>query len=174
MQEPLIKCFKGFKLNILWTILHCSHMSLGWPSPVVFPSWSLASAKPADHTLSSINIFQTWPYTLILIRSSTVCEWRDALVQCFSTPPPPHPTSDYQIISLNTCMYVCVYIYIYIYIYTHTHTHTGAGHIIRISSKSWFISLIPFKMWNLYTFIPHRLIYFKCLFLLILMIITDN
>ncbi len=23
--------------------------------------------------------------------------------------------------------------------------YTGAGHIIRISSKSWFISLIPFK-----------------------------
>ncbi len=27
--------------------------------------------------------------TLIHIRSSTVSEWRDALVQCFSTPPPP-------------------------------------------------------------------------------------
>ncbi len=27
---------------------------------------------------------------------------------------------------------------------------TGAGHIIRISSKSLFISLIPFKKWNLY------------------------
>ncbi len=26
----------------------------------------------------------------------------------------------------------------------------------------------------MYTFIPHRLVYFKCLFLLILMIITDN
>ncbi len=37
----------------------------------------------------------------------------------------------------------CIYIYIYIYIYIHT--HTGAGHIIRISSKSWFISLIPFN-----------------------------
>ncbi len=35
------------------------------------------------------------------------------------------------------CMYVCVYIYMYAY--------TGAGHIIRISSKSRFISLIPFK-----------------------------
>jgi len=23
------------------------------------------------------------------------------------------------------------------------------GHIIRISSKSWFISVIPFKKWNL-------------------------
>ncbi len=33
---------------------------------------------------------------------------------------------------------------VYIYIYT------GAGYIIRISSKSWFISLIPFKKWNLY------------------------
>ncbi len=68
--------------SVLWTILHCIHMPLGWPSPVVCPSWSLALAKPADHTLSSINIFQTWP--LILIRSSTVSEWRDALVQCFS------------------------------------------------------------------------------------------
>ncbi len=31
---------------------------------------------------------------------------------------------------------------------------TGAGHIIRISSKSWFISLIPFK-WNLYNVYIH-------------------
>ncbi len=42
-----------------------------------------------------------------------------------------------------------IYIYIYIYIYT------GAGHIIRISSKSWFISLIPFKKWNLYNAYIH-------------------
>ncbi len=32
---------------------------------------------------------------------------------------------------------------------------TGAGHIIRISSKSWFISLIPFKKWNLYNVYIH-------------------
>ncbi len=32
-------------------------MPLGWPTPVVCPSWSLA--KPAGHTLSSIYIFQT-------------------------------------------------------------------------------------------------------------------
>ncbi len=44
-----------------------------------------------------------------------------------------------------------MYIYIYIYIYI----HTGAGHIIRISSKSWFISLIPFKKWNLYNVYIH-------------------
>ncbi len=56
------------------------------------PSWSLALAKPAGHALSSINIFQTWPSTLIHIRSSTVSEWRDALV-----PPPPPPTDSYQI-----------------------------------------------------------------------------
>ncbi len=31
-----------------------------------------------------------------------------------------------------------------------TDIYTGAGHIIRISPKSWFISLIPFKKWNLY------------------------
>ncbi len=37
----------------------------------------------------------------------------------------------------------CIYIY------------TGAGHIIRISSKSWFISLIPFKKWNLYNVYIH-------------------
>ncbi len=56
-------------------------------------------------------------------------------------------------------------------------TYTGAGHIIRISSKSWFISLIPFKKWNLYNVYIHSTqtdIYFKCLFLLILIIITDN
>ncbi len=34
-------------------------------------------------------------------------------------------------------------------------TNTGAGHIIRISSKSWFISLIPFKKWNLYNVYIH-------------------
>ena len=34
-------------------------------------------------------------------------------------------------------------------------TYTGAGHIIRISSKSWFISLIPFKKWNLYIILIH-------------------
>ncbi len=32
---------------------------------------------------------------------------------------------------------------------------TVAGHIIRISSKSWFISLIPFKKWNLYNVYIH-------------------
>ncbi len=58
-------------------------------------------------------------------------------------------------------MYVYIYIYIYIYIYVcvyiyiYIHTHTGAGHIIRISSKSWFISLIPFKKWNLYNVYIH-------------------
>lgn len=28
--------------------------------------------------------------------------------------------------------------------------YTGAGHKIWISSKSWFISRIPFKKWKLY------------------------
>ncbi len=42
---------------------------------------------------------------------------------------------------------LCIYIYIYI--------NKGAGHIIRISSKSWFISLIPFKKWNLYNVYIH-------------------
>ncbi len=36
-------------------------MPLRWSTPVVWPSWSLALTKPADHTLSSINIFQTRP-----------------------------------------------------------------------------------------------------------------
>ncbi len=44
---------------------------------------------------------------------------------------------------------------IYIYIYIYTYTHTGAGHIIRISSKSLFISLTPFKKWNLYNVYIH-------------------
>ncbi len=35
------------------------------------------------------------------------------------------------------------------------YVYTGAGHIIRISSKSWFISLIPFKKWNLYKVYIH-------------------
>ncbi len=42
--------------------------------------------------------------------------------------------------------------YVYIYVYT---VYTGAGHIIRISLKSWFISLIPFKKWNLYNVYIH-------------------
>ena len=33
--------------------------------------------------------------------------------------------------------------------------YTGAGHIIRISSKSWFMSVIPFKKWNLYIIFIH-------------------
>ncbi len=33
--------------------------------------------------------------------------------------------------------------------------YTGACHIIRISSKSWFISQIPFKKWNLYNVYIH-------------------
>ncbi len=33
--------------------------------------------------------------------------------------------------------------------------YTGAGHIIRISSKSLFISLIPFKKLNLYNVYIH-------------------
>ncbi len=41
-------------------------------------------------------------------------------------------------VATSESIYVCVYIY------------TGAGLIIRISSKRWFISLIPFKKWNLY------------------------
>ncbi len=53
-------------------------------------------------------------------------------------------------IDANSLIYACMYIYrIYIY------TYTGAGHIIRISSKSWFISLIPFKKWNLYNVYIH-------------------
>ncbi len=47
------------------------------------------------------------------------------------------------------CIFVIVAFYICIYIYT------GAGHIIRISSKSWIISVIPFKKWNLYNVYIH-------------------
>ncbi len=64
-------------------------MPLGWSTPVVCPSWSLASAKPADHTLSSINIFQTWPSTLIHIRSSTVSEWLNVSSAVVLNPPKP-------------------------------------------------------------------------------------
>ncbi len=39
--------------------------------------------------------------------------------------------------------------------WTELDLYTGAGHIIRISSKSWFISLIPFKKWNLYNVYIH-------------------
>ena len=35
------------------------------------------------------------------------------------------------------------------------HYITGACHIIRISSKSWFMSVIPFKKWNLYIILIH-------------------
>ncbi len=59
--------------------------------------------------------------------------------------------------------------------FIYTHTHTGAGHIIRISSKCWFISLIPFKKWNLYNVYIHftQTDIFQ-VFILILMIIIDN
>ncbi len=48
-------------------------------------------------------------------------------------------------------------IYIYIYIYTHIYIIyiQVLAHIIKISSKSWFISLIPFKKWNLYNVYIH-------------------
>ncbi len=45
------------------------------------------------------------------------------------------------ILFINTHTHTHTHIYIYIYIYI----YTGAGHINRISSKSLFISLIPFK-----------------------------
>ncbi len=54
--------------------------------------------------------------------------------------------------------------------------YTGAGHIIRISSKSWFISLIPFKKWNLYNvYIPStQTDVFQSVYFFNLMIISDN
>ncbi len=50
-------------------------------------------------------------------------------------------------IYIYMCVYICVCVCVCVY--------TGAGHIIRISSKSWFISLIPFKKWNLYNVYIH-------------------
>ncbi len=55
----------------------------------------------------------------------------------------------YIFLVLHVFLQLIYSIYIYIYIYT------DAGHIIRISSKSWFISLIPFKKWNLYNVYIH-------------------
>ncbi len=51
--------------------------------------------------------------------------------------------------------YGCFMQYMCIISETIVNIHTGAGHIIRISSKSWFISLIPFKKWNLYNVYIH-------------------
>ncbi len=94
-------------------------MPLGWPTPVVWPSWSLALAKPAGHTLSSINIFQTWPlytdsYQIFHCVWMKGCSSAVVLKLLWSplppSPPPsqpstkirrPHPTSDYPIISVN-------------------------------------------------------------------------
>ncbi len=85
------------------------------------------------------------------------------------------------ILLIKICFVICIYTYIYIYIYAFSrrfypkrltvhsgytvfyqyvcslgiYIYTGAGHIIRISSKSWFISLIPFKKWNLYNVYIH-------------------
>ena len=42
-----------------------------------------------------------------------------------------------------------------IFFNAHSVIYTGAGHIIRISSKSWFISVIPFKKWKLYNVYIH-------------------
>ncbi len=56
---------------------------------------------------------------------------------------------------LGLYIYIYIYIYIDIYIYIYIYIYTGACHIIRISSKSWFISLIPFKKWNLYNVYIH-------------------
>ncbi len=48
-----------------------------------------------------------------------------------------------------------IYTYIFYLVCVCVYIYTGAGHIIRISSKSWFISLIPFKKWNLYNVYIH-------------------
>ncbi len=55
--------------------------------------------------------------------------------------------------SILTSVFITITYFIYIYIYIYT--HTGAGHMIRISPKSWFISLIPFKKWNFYNVYIH-------------------
>ncbi len=60
----------------------------------------------------------------------------------------------YSILILYSIYYLH-YIPWHIYCILYTMQYTGAGHIIRISSKSWFISLIPFKMWNLYNVYIH-------------------
>ncbi len=60
-------------------------------------------------------------------------------------------------------LYICIYYTFTIHTMLHLYSvflgtqkrYTGAGHIIRISSKSWFISLIPFKKWNLYNVYIH-------------------
>ncbi len=71
-------------------------MSLGWPTPVVWPS--LASAKPAGHTLSSINIFQTWP---LYTDSYQIyhCVWTKGCSSAVlhNPPPPLLYTDSYQI-----------------------------------------------------------------------------
>ncbi len=78
-------------------------------------------------------------------------------------------------------LFIFLFIYLFIYfwgaaIFINIYIYTGAGHIIRISSKSWFISLIPFKKWNLYNVYIHstQTDVFQVFISLILMIISDN
>ena len=56
-------------------------------------------------------------------------------------------------VKFNQC--VMFLLHLYIYFSKFVTLFTGAGHIIRISSKSWFISLLPFKKWNLYIIFIH-------------------
>ncbi len=71
--------------------------------------------------------------------------------------------SEYKAMLIKLLIYhinidVCIYMYIYIQymcVRVCVCVYTGAGHIIRMSSKSWFISLIPFKKWNLYNVYIH-------------------
>ncbi len=52
----------------------------------------------------------------------------------------------------------------HLYIYTGAEKKVYLFHLFHSKSETFIM----------YTFIPHRLIYFKCLFILILMIISDN
>ncbi len=78
---------------LMMSILHCSHMPLRWPTPVVWPSFGLLDLWPWINQLATLSLasksfrLRRTDSTQILIRSSTVSEWRDALVQWFSNPP---------------------------------------------------------------------------------------
>ncbi len=80
-RDALVQCFSTPPLlyTDYYQIFHCVWMK-GCSSAV------LLNPPPPSSS------------TLIHIRSTTVSEWRDALVQCFSTPPPPLLYTDsYQI-----------------------------------------------------------------------------
>ncbi len=111
-RDALVQCFSTPPPPLLYTdsyqIYHCVWMKgcssavlLNPPPPLLYTdSYQIFHCVWMKGCSSAVLLNPPPSSTLIHIRSSTVSEWRDALVQCFSSSPPPPPllyTDSYQI-----------------------------------------------------------------------------